>query len=231
MTGATIASPSACAIFPASTLTRTLCLPSAICGPFCSVPPIGTRIVVVPRGNGGAQLRPGQVFEINARRLRRRPAPPRTVVTRNHRTSNPLAIAASPRCRPIAPSSLTAIPGAAQPTLPAPRKPSRPGILAAAKIPLDGKAAISGSNDGRKMATGERTAARSGGVAAAPSATVARQIGRRGRQRSTAESHAAATQKITIASGGMRQRSSSRKPVKAIATSRPVATALSQIGL
>ena len=27
---------------------RTLCLPSAMCGPFCSVPPIGTRIVVLP---------------------------------------------------------------------------------------------------------------------------------------------------------------------------------------
>ena len=45
------------------------------------------------------------------------------------------------------------------------------------------------------------------------------------------ETNAAAMQKITIASGGMRQRSSKRKPVRAIATSRPFATALTQIGL
>ena len=32
----------------ASTLTRALCLPSAMCGPFCSVPPIGTMTVVLP---------------------------------------------------------------------------------------------------------------------------------------------------------------------------------------
>src|SRR5262245_60301923 len=31
-----------------SRFTRTLCLPSAMWGPFCSVPPIGTRIVVFP---------------------------------------------------------------------------------------------------------------------------------------------------------------------------------------
>ena len=32
----------------ASALTRTLCLPSTMCGPFCSVPPIGTMTVVFP---------------------------------------------------------------------------------------------------------------------------------------------------------------------------------------
>jgi hypothetical protein len=36
------------AIFSESTFTRTLCLPSTMCGPFCSVPPIGTMIVVLP---------------------------------------------------------------------------------------------------------------------------------------------------------------------------------------
>src|SRR2546426_3548243 len=48
MTGATSALPSARAIRSASALTRALCLPRAICGPFCSVPPIGTMMVVVP---------------------------------------------------------------------------------------------------------------------------------------------------------------------------------------
>src|SRR6266542_1940815 len=36
------------AIRSESTLTRALCLPSAMCGPFCSVPPIGRIIVVFP---------------------------------------------------------------------------------------------------------------------------------------------------------------------------------------
>src|SRR5512134_322283 len=48
MTGATSALPSSCAILPESTFTRTLCLPSTMCGPFCSVPPMGTRTVVLP---------------------------------------------------------------------------------------------------------------------------------------------------------------------------------------
>src|SRR5437667_2570162 len=48
ITGATIALPSARAIRSDSAFTRTLCLPSAMCGPFCSVPPIGTMIVVFP---------------------------------------------------------------------------------------------------------------------------------------------------------------------------------------
>ena len=50
-------------------------------------------------------------------------------------------------------------------------------------------------------------------------------------QRTDADINAVPTQKTTIASGGTRHRSSSRKPTKAIATSRPLATALSQIGL
>lgn len=49
--------------------------------------------------------------------------------------------------------------------------------------------------------------------------------------RTHADINAATTQKTTIASGGSRQRSSSRKPVNAMATSRPLPTALSQIGL
>src|SRR2546426_4573344 len=48
ITGATRALPSTRAIRSASALTRALCLPSAICGPFCSVPPIGTMVVVFP---------------------------------------------------------------------------------------------------------------------------------------------------------------------------------------
>ena len=40
--------PSASAIFSASNRARTLCLPSVMCGPFCSVPPIGTRTIVAP---------------------------------------------------------------------------------------------------------------------------------------------------------------------------------------
>ena len=48
MTGATSALPSACAILSDSARTRTLCLPSTMCGPFCSVPPIGTMTVVFP---------------------------------------------------------------------------------------------------------------------------------------------------------------------------------------
>src|SRR5438128_12013690 len=47
-TGATSALPSARAIFSESAFTRTLCLPSAMCEPFCSVPPIGTMTVVLP---------------------------------------------------------------------------------------------------------------------------------------------------------------------------------------
>ena len=43
-----MALPSARAIFCESCLTLTLCLPSAIAGPFCSVPPIGMMIVVLP---------------------------------------------------------------------------------------------------------------------------------------------------------------------------------------
>ncbi len=48
MTGATSALPSSRATLSASAFTRTLCLPSAMCGPFCSVPPMGTRMVVLP---------------------------------------------------------------------------------------------------------------------------------------------------------------------------------------
>src|SRR5262245_2755795 len=48
MTGATSALPKALAIFSERTCTRRLCLPNAMCGPFCSVPPIGTRSVVLP---------------------------------------------------------------------------------------------------------------------------------------------------------------------------------------
>ncbi len=46
--GATSALPRATAIFSDSALTRTLCLPSTMCGPFCSVPPIGRMTVVLP---------------------------------------------------------------------------------------------------------------------------------------------------------------------------------------
>src|SRR3989442_11049765 len=48
MTGATRALPRTRAIRSASAVTRALCFPSAICGPFCSVPPIGTMMVVFP---------------------------------------------------------------------------------------------------------------------------------------------------------------------------------------
>src|SRR5215472_13885201 len=48
MTGATSSLPRARAILSESTITRRLCLPNAMCGPFCSVPPIGTMIVVLP---------------------------------------------------------------------------------------------------------------------------------------------------------------------------------------
>src|SRR6516225_4373739 len=48
MTGATSALPKTRAIFSESKCTRRLCLPNAMCGPFCSVPPIGTMIVVFP---------------------------------------------------------------------------------------------------------------------------------------------------------------------------------------
>src|SRR5581483_10166863 len=47
-TGDTSVWPSARAIASARTCTRTLCFPSARCGPFCSVPPVGTMTVVVP---------------------------------------------------------------------------------------------------------------------------------------------------------------------------------------
>src|SRR5712692_6646814 len=47
-TGATRVLPSVRAILSESSLTRTLCLPTAMCGPFCSVPPIGTMTVVPP---------------------------------------------------------------------------------------------------------------------------------------------------------------------------------------
>src|SRR6516164_1341901 len=48
MTGATRALPKERAIFSESKCTRRLCFPSAMCPPFCSVPPIGTMIVVLP---------------------------------------------------------------------------------------------------------------------------------------------------------------------------------------
>src|SRR5271167_1261477 len=48
MAGATRALPKERAIFSESRWTRRLCLPSAMCWPFCSVPPIGTMIVVLP---------------------------------------------------------------------------------------------------------------------------------------------------------------------------------------
>ena len=48
MTGATSALPSVAAIFSARAFTRTLCLPSAMCGPFCSVPPMGMMMMVFP---------------------------------------------------------------------------------------------------------------------------------------------------------------------------------------
>src|SRR5262245_23699993 len=48
ITGATSALPRARATCAESARTRALCLPSAMCGPFCSVPPVGTMIVVLP---------------------------------------------------------------------------------------------------------------------------------------------------------------------------------------
>ncbi len=54
ITGATSALPSAAAIFPPSTRARTLCLPSTMCGPLCSVPPMGTSAVVLPARTSAA---------------------------------------------------------------------------------------------------------------------------------------------------------------------------------
>jgi hypothetical protein len=48
ITGATSAFRSAAAMRPHKTFARTLCLPSTMCGPFCSVPPIGINTVVWP---------------------------------------------------------------------------------------------------------------------------------------------------------------------------------------
>jgi hypothetical protein len=48
ITGATSALPNEIAIRSQSNLTRRLCFPSAIAGPFCSVPPIGMMMVVLP---------------------------------------------------------------------------------------------------------------------------------------------------------------------------------------
>ena len=48
ITGATIALPNETAIRSESNLTRRLCFPRAMAGPLCSVPPIGTMMVVLP---------------------------------------------------------------------------------------------------------------------------------------------------------------------------------------
>src|SRR6266700_6299035 len=48
MVGATSALPRRRAIASALAVTRTLCLPIAIWGPFCSVPPVGMMMVVFP---------------------------------------------------------------------------------------------------------------------------------------------------------------------------------------
>ena len=48
ITGATSALPRLAAMRAASARARTLCLPSAMCGPLCSVPPTGTITVVLP---------------------------------------------------------------------------------------------------------------------------------------------------------------------------------------
>src|SRR6202043_2347582 len=48
ITGATSPLPSARGILSERERTRKLCLPKAICEPFCSVPPIGTMTVVLP---------------------------------------------------------------------------------------------------------------------------------------------------------------------------------------
>src|SRR5450631_584691 len=47
-TGATSALPSAAAIRAERNFTRALCLPRTMWGPFCSVPPMGTMMVVLP---------------------------------------------------------------------------------------------------------------------------------------------------------------------------------------
>jgi hypothetical protein len=44
-----------------------LCLPIAICGPFCSVPPIGMMTVLVPDVMRSRSSVPGQVFDKDAR--------------------------------------------------------------------------------------------------------------------------------------------------------------------
>src|SRR5512132_4082803 len=46
ITGATSALPSDAAILALRAFTRTLCLPSTMCGPLCSVPPIGISAIV-----------------------------------------------------------------------------------------------------------------------------------------------------------------------------------------
>ena len=110
-------------------------------------------------------------------------------------------------------------------------KPDRYRIL------RSGYAVISRTNDGRKMAG--PLSLRSRRVHGPASVLSAERIGGQKslpttferNQRNQAEINAVTTQKITMASGGTRQRSSSRKPVKAIATSRPLPMALSQIGL
>ena len=68
----------------ASAWTRTLCLPSTMCGPLCSVPPTGTMIVVLPARDLVAQLGPGQLFEEHdsAPQARQRPATARAPRTK-----------------------------------------------------------------------------------------------------------------------------------------------------
>ena len=57
---------------------RTLCLPSAMCGPFCSVPPVGHDDGGLSGGDGIAHLVPRQLLEEHrVRRLRVR-APGKT---------------------------------------------------------------------------------------------------------------------------------------------------------
>src|SRR5690348_2129388 len=58
-----MALPSARAMRSLSPRTRTLCLPSAMCGPFCSVPPIGMMTVVAP-----AAMRAASSGEVSASR-------------------------------------------------------------------------------------------------------------------------------------------------------------------
>ena len=62
--GATSVPPSARAIAVESAFTRTLCLPIAMCGPFCSVPPVGTMIVVVP-----ARIRSRTSVQVSSSRM------------------------------------------------------------------------------------------------------------------------------------------------------------------